>query len=532
MVEAQRKDILEELLENEAIAKARVMTSSGVLSGDVTNDDVVEVSEQGFIVSHCLGDHDLDDLANLANVGKTIESIASAGDDLAGDYDEEVIRGEASQRSWSFEVSEDDTEAVRREASLMKLPLMEEYDFHADTKNPKLNITLKPTTKIRKYQEKSLRKMFGNGRARSGIIVLPCGAGKTLTGVTAATTVKKSCMVLCTSGTAVQQWRDQFKMWTTIYDQDICCFTSSSKQVPPLVLDKACVVITTYSMMATTKRSDLSEEIVRCIREREWGLMLLDEVHVVPANTFRRVLSTCKAHCKLGLTATLVREDDLISHLNFLIGPKLYEANWMDLTQQGHIARVQCVEVWCSMSLEFFREYLRAKEARQKRLLYAMNPNKFRACEYLKDYHERRGDKIIIFSDDVFALKKFATSLNVPYIFGGTKESDRHRILTGFRSSSVTNTIAISKVGDVAIDIPEASVIIQISSHFGSRRQEAQRLGRILRPKHSSDEMFDAFFYTLISVDTQEMYYSAKRQQYLVDQGYSFKVVVVVVVSL
>ena len=158
-------------------------------------------------------------------------------------------------------------------------------------------------------------------------------------------------------------------------------------------------------------------------------------MHVVPANTFRRVLSVCKAHCKLGLTATLVREDDLITDLNFLIGPKLYEANWMDLTQAGHLANVQCIEVCCAMTKEFFREYLRSDNARTKRLLHAMNPNKYRSCEYLKEYHERRVDKIIIFSDDVFALKKYASTLNVPFIYGGTKESDRMKILAGFRSS-------------------------------------------------------------------------------------------------
>uniref|UniRef100_A0A7S2WBK4 DNA 3'-5' helicase n=2 Tax=Rhizochromulina marina TaxID=1034831 RepID=A0A7S2WBK4_9STRA len=403
---------------------------------------------------------------------------------------------------------------------------MEEYDFKRDDVNSRLGLTLKPSTTIRKYQEKSLRKMFGNGRARSGVIVLPCGAGKTLTGVTAAATVQKSCIVLCTSGTAVNQWKAQFRLWTTISDADIACFTSSHKQVPPLSDPKrSCVLITTYSMMAASKRSDLSEDILERIKAREWGLMLLDEVHVVPANTFRKVIGVCKAHCKLGLTATLVREDDLISDLNFLIGPKLYEANWQDLTDAGFLASVECVEVWCDMTREFFREYLRMSDARKKRLLYVMNPNKFRTCEQLKNHHESRGDKIMIFADDVFALTRYAKMLNVPCIYGETPESERNRIFTGFRHSSGLNTIAISKVGDVAIDLPEANVIIQVSSHFGSRRQEAQRLGRILRPKPGMEaSTASAFFYTLVSVDTQEMFYSTKRQQYLVDQGYSFRV--------
>ena len=256
---------------------------------------------------------------------------------------------------------------------------------------------------------------------------------------------------------------------------------------------------------------------------------------------FRKVLSSCNAHCKLGLTATLVREDDLITDLNFLIGPKLYEANWMDLTHAGHLANVQCVEVWCPMTAPFYREYLRHggaglgnKESgivvsgagRTRRLLYVLNPTKFRACEYLVHFHEKRGDKVIVFSDDVFALLAYARALERPAIYGATKESERQAVLGSFRFNPLVNTVCLSKVGDVAIDLPEANVIVQVSSHFGSRRQEAQRLGRILRPKASAEGGgFNAFFYTLVSTDTTEMFYSTKRQQYLVDQGYTFKVV-------
>lgn len=267
------------------------------------------------------------------------------------------------------------------------------------------------------------------------------------------------------------------------------------------------------------------------ITSREWGLLLMDEVHVVPAKMFRRVISQVKAHCRLGLTATLVREDDLISDLNFLIGPKLYEANWLDLTKQGYLANVQCLEVWCPMTGPFMKEYLDDKSQRMKQLLYVMNPNKLRATEYLMRFHEERGDKIIVFSDLVYSLKLYAEMLGRPLIYGETPERERQVILGTFRTSDALRTICISKVGDTSIDLPEANVIIQVSSHFGSRRQEAQRLGRILRPKSytqqdgSNRSSFNAFFYTLVSADTQEMYYSAKRQQYLIDQGYTFRVV-------
>jgi DNA excision repair protein ERCC-3 len=261
-------------------------------------------------------------------------------------------------------------------------------------------------------------------------------------------------------------------------------------------------------------------------------LIKMDEVHVVPAKMFRRVIGSVKAHCRLGLTATLVREDDLISDLNFLIGPKLYEANWMDLTAQGYLANVQCVEVWCPMTGPFMKEYLRPESSsRLKQLLYVMNPSKLRATEFLVRFHEARGDKIIVFSDLVYSLKLYAEMLKRPLIYGETPERERQAILGTFRTSDALRTICISKVGDTSIDLPEANVIIQVSSHFGSRRQEAQRLGRILRPKSYTQQdgtnrsSFNAFFYTLVSCDTQEMFYSAKRQQYLIDQGYTFKIV-------
>jgi DNA excision repair protein ERCC-3 len=156
------------------------------------------------------------------------------------------------------------------------------------------------------------------------------------------------------------------------------------------------------------KRSEESEKILESIRGREWGLMLLDEVHVVPADMFRKVVAITKSHCKLGLTATLVREDERIEHLNFLIGPKLYEANWLDLQRGGFIANVQCAEVWCPMTKEFYKEYLDPAQSLRRQALYCMNPTKFRTCEYLIKYHEALGHKIIVFSDNIFALKEYA----------------------------------------------------------------------------------------------------------------------------
>ena len=460
---------------------------------------------------------------NLAGSSTQEKTLEPKEDDilmvLRADDDEEDVE---EKQVHSIEIPSKGVEVVQKRCLSMGFPVLEEYDFNHDFVNPNLDIDLKPGTKIRDYQEKSLGKMFGNGRARSGIIVLPCGAGKTLVGITAACTIRKSVIVLCTSSMSVVQWRNEFLKWSNVNPSNIAIFTSDHKEK---FNGKAGIIVSTYSMVTQSRqRSHDSEKMMTWMQNQEWGLMLLDEVHVVPASIFRKVTHSIATHSKLGLTATLLREDDKITDLNFLIGPKLYEANWMELSAQGHIARVQCAEVWCPMTTEFYQEYLR-ESSRKRALLYIMNPRKFQACQFLIDYHEKRGDKVIVFSDNVYALEKYALKLNKAYIFGGTPQNERLRILENFQHNEQVNTIFLSKIGDTSLDLPEATCLIQISSHYGSRRQEAQRLGRILRAKRRNDEGFNAFFYSLVSKDTQEMFYSSKRQAFLVDQGYAFKVI-------
>ncbi|KAD0105140.1 hypothetical protein E3N88_44778 [Mikania micrantha] len=488
--------VLKRLLSDEVIARARIHDEGG----------------DGFTVSRSTGEIEgtHDELLNEAQLAAAAEE----------------------KEAHSFEIDPAQVENVKQRClpNALNYPMLEEYDFRNDTINPDLEMELKPQAQPRPYQEKSLSKMFGNGRARSGIIVLPCGAGKSLVGVSAACRIKKSCLCLATNAVSVDQWAFQFKLWSNIRDEHICRFTSDSKE---RFRGNAGVVVTTYNMVAFGgKRSEESEKIIEEIRNREW-VVLIVQVHVVPAHMFRKVISITKSHCKLGLTATLVREDERITDLNFLIGPKLYEANWLDLVKGGFIANVQCAEVWCPMTKEFFAEYLKKENSKKKQALYVMNPNKFRACEFLIRFHEQqRGDKIIVFADNLFALTEYAMKLRKPMIYGATSHVERTKILEAFKTSKEVNTVFLSKVGDNSIDIPEANVIIQISSHAGSRRQEAQRLGRILRAKGrlqdrmaGGKEEYNAFFYSLVSTDTQEMYYSTKRQQFLIDQGYSFKVI-------
>lgn len=508
-VETSQTHILNMLLDDPVIGKLRINEGGDdhQVDGKVktTSEMIMDVKAENI---------------NPDDVEAVFKSVVGDGskkpaeDDVNADDDDDIVH--------SFEIGTDAVEVVKKRCQEIDYPVLEEYDFRNDKRNPDLPIDLKPSTQVRPYQEKSLSKMFGNGRARSGIIVLPCGAGKTLVGITAACTIKKSVIVLCTSSVSVMQWRQQFLQWCTLQPENCAVFTSENKE---MFETESGLVVSTYSMVANTRnRSHDSQKVMDFLTGREWGFIILDEVHVVPAAMFRRVVSCIAAHAKLGLTATLVREDDKISDLNFLIGPKLYEANWMELSQKGHIASVQCAEVWCPMTAEFYHEYLR-ESARKRMLLYIMNPTKFQACQYLIQYHESRGDKIIVFSDNVYALQEYALKLQKPFIYGSTPQSERMKILSNFQLNDKINTIFLSKVGDTSIDLPEATCLIQISSHYGSRRQEAQRLGRILRAKRRNDEGFNAFFYSLVSKDTQEMYYSTKRQAFLIDQGYAFKII-------
>ncbi|KAJ9071916.1 DNA repair helicase RAD25 [Entomophthora muscae] len=281
--------------------------------------------------------------ANTKGGSNSKDDPFTAVADIEKDEEEE----EDNDKTFSFQIYTDQVENVKKRCNELDHPLLEEYDFRNDMINPNLDISLKPITSIRPYQEKSLSKMFGNGRARSGVIVLPCGAGKTLVGITATCTVKKSTLVLCTSSVSVAQWKEQFLKFASIQEKAIAVFTADHKEQ---FSTQAGIVISTFSMVANTRnRSADAQKMMDFLRGREWGFLLLDEVHVVPANIFRRVVTTIAAHTKLGLTATLVREDEKIEDLNFLIGPKLYEANWMDLSRQGHIATVQVIiDVVCS----------------------------------------------------------------------------------------------------------------------------------------------------------------------------------------
>ncbi|VAH63008.1 unnamed protein product [Triticum turgidum subsp. durum] len=483
------------------------------------NDDVISKARKA--PEDCLG-------ASSFAVSKTAGEIASGHDLLDGI---ELAAATEDKETHSFEIDSNQVENVKQRClpNALNFPMLEEYDFRNDTVNPDLDMELKPQARPRPYQEKSLSKMFGNGRARSGIIVLPCGAGKSLVGVSAACRIKKSCLCLATNAVSVDQWAFQFKLWSTIRDEHISRFTSDNKEK---FRGMAGVVVTTYNMVAFGgKRSEDSEKIIEEIRNREWGLLLMDEVHVVPAHMFRKVISITKSHCKLGLTATLVREDERITDLNFLIGPKLYEANWLDLVKGGFIANVQCAEVWCPMTKEFFAEYLKKENSKKKQVLYVMNPNKFRACEFLIRFHEQqRGDKIIVFADNLFALTAYAMKLRKPMIYGALTAMRRgHEFCTNSRT--VQKSTLFSSLRWVITPLISQRQMSSFKYHLMlvpgvkklngwdvfSGQRVSIKIGWQVEKKNTMP--FSILLYQLTHR------YSTKRQQFLIDQGYSFKVI-------
>jgi len=350
-LETPDNKVLQQLMKDEVIGAQRVEDAAGIITekapklGGVvipgTKDAAGVRQRTGAQGSDQPPTSDQNDATKEDDIFMTLRE-----DDDDDDNDDDM-------QIHSVEILRSGVEAVQKQCLYLGYPVLEEYDFNNDKMNPNLDIDLKPNTTIRTYQEKSLSKMFSNGRARSGIIVLPCGAGKTLVGITAACTIKKGIVILCTSAMSVVQWRNEFLKWSNISPNDIAIFTSDHKEK---FSGSTGIIVSTYSMVTQSRsRSYDAQKMMDFLTGREWGLMILDEVHVVPASIFRKVTHSLSTHSKLGLTATLLREDDKITDLNFLIGPKLYEANWMELADQGHIAKVQCAEVWCPMTTEFYQ---------------------------------------------------------------------------------------------------------------------------------------------------------------------------------
>jgi DNA excision repair protein ERCC-3 len=364
---------------------------------------------------------------------------------------------------------------------------------------------------VRDYQRDAADIFYAGGDVRggSGVIVLPCGAGKTIVGIAAMALMNRSTLVLTTGITAVKQWHREILDKTDLSEEQVAEYTGETKDIAP-------VTLATYQIL--TYRPDKSEEFphFQLFDQRDWGLIIYDEVHLLPAPVFR-VTAHIQARRRLGLTATLVREDGREADVFSLIGPKKYDVPWRELETKGWIAEATCAEVRVSMPEPLRMEYAVA-EWRNKYRIASENPAKddVVAC-LLERYPDSR---VLIIGQYLKQLRQLRKRFNIPLITGQTSNSEREELYGKFRTGEVRSLI-LSKVGNFALDLPDANVLIQVSGTFGSRQEEAQRLGRILRPKSGGEV---AHFYTLVSRDTREQDFAHHRQLFLTEQGYSYQI--------
>jgi DNA excision repair protein ERCC-3 len=364
---------------------------------------------------------------------------------------------------------------------------------------------------LRDYQEDAAETFYfsGSERGGSGVIVLPCGAGKTIVGLTAMALVSQSTLILTTSRTSMQQWRRELLEKTSLQANQIVEYQSDEKRIGP-------VTLTTYQML--TWRPDKTEDFphLRLFEEGAWGLIIYDEVHMLPAPVFR-VTAEVQARRRLGLTATLIREDGREGDVFSLIGPKKYDAPWRDLEARGWIAKALCTEVRCRLPRALRMEYATAPP-RSKFRLASENPVKLELTKRIIAHH--RDAPALIIGQYLEQLQTIARELRAPLVTGKTPQRERERLYSEFRDGSL-RTLVLSKVGNYALDLPDAEVLAQVSGTFGSRQEEAQRLGRVLRPKPDGRP---AHFYTLVSRETDEEDFAHHRQLFLTEQGYSYRI--------
>ncbi|TLS49938.1 DEAD/DEAH box helicase [Paenibacillus antri] len=374
---------------------------------------------------------------------------------------------------------------------------------------PSLRASGKPFG-LRDYQEEAVEAFYRGGAAAggSGVLVLPCGAGKTVIGIGAMAKLGRATLILTTNSTSVKQWRQELLDKTTLTEDDIGEYGADRKEVRP-------ITIATYQMLTHRKSKDGEFSHMKLFGERSWGLIVYDEVHLLPAPVFRAT-ADIQATRRLGLTATLVREDGREEDVFSLVGPKRYEVPWKRLEAQGWIATVDCTEVRVPMSGETLEAY-RKSGAREQHRIAGENPAKLDVARQLLDEH--RGNPTLVIGQYLDQLGALSEELGCPVVTGETPNAERERLYAAFRKGEI-GVLIVSKVANFAVDLPDAAVAIQVSGSFGSRQEEAQRLGRVLRPKEGNNE---AHFYALVSEGTKELEFAMKRQMFLVEQGYRYR---------
>ncbi len=367
-------------------------------------------------------------------------------------------------------------------------------------------IALKQTDwKIRPYQELAAEGFWHGG---SGVVVLPCGAGKTIVGAAAMAHAKATTLILVTNTVAARQWREELLKRTTLNEDEIGEYSGAKKEIRP-------VTIATYQVM--TKKKDGVYAHLDLFDTHDWGLIIYDEVHLLPAPIFR-FTADIQSRRRLGLTATLVREDGMEGEVFSLIGPKRFDVPWKEIESQGYIAPAQCVEVRVNLSETERLSYATAEPEERYRFC-ATTRTKRNVVESLVAHHA--GEQILVIGQYIDQLDELSEVLGVPLIKGETPVKEREVLFNKFRSGEIS-CLVVSKVANFSIDLPDATIAIQVSGAFGSRQEEAQRLGRILRPKSDGRS---ATFYSVVSRDTIDQDFAQNRQRFLAEQGYAYKII-------
>jgi DNA excision repair protein ERCC-3 len=358
---------------------------------------------------------------------------------------------------------------------------------------------------LRPYQREAAEGFWHGG---SGVVVLPCGAGKTLVGAAAMAKAQATTLILVTNTVAARQWRHELLRRTSLTEAEIGEYSGAKKEIRP-------VTIATYQVMTTRRKGAYSH--LELFDARDWGLIVYDEVHLLPAPIFR-FTADIQARRRLGLTATLVREDGREGDVFSLIGPKRYDAPWKDIESQGYIAPADCVEVRVTLTDAERLAYATAEPDVRYRYC-ATTETKTRVVERLVQRHA--GDQVLVIGQYIDQLDDLGERIDAPVIKGETRVNERERLFDAFREGEIS-TLVVSKVANFSIDLPEATVAIQVSGSFGSRQEEAQRLGRVLRPKADGRT---AHFYAVVARDTVDQDFAAHRQRFLAEQGYAYRIV-------
>ncbi|MFD5869316.1 DNA repair helicase XPB [Corynebacterium sp. NPDC060344] len=357
---------------------------------------------------------------------------------------------------------------------------------------------------LRDYQRHAADSFRDGG---SGVVVLPCGAGKTIVGAAAMVDANRTTLILVTNTVAGRQWRDELLRRTSLTEDEIGEYSGERKEIRP-------VTIATYQVV--TRKTKGEFRALELFDSRDWGLIIYDEVHLLPAPVFR-MSADLQSRRRLGLTATLVREDGREGDVFSLIGPKRYDAPWKDIEAQGWIAPADCIEVRVTLT-EAERMVYATAEATDRYRLAATSPTKIPVVEKLLDRHP--GEPTLVIGAYLDQLEELGRALDAPVIDGKTPNKRREELFDAFRSGELT-TLVVSKVANFSIDLPEAAVAVQVSGTFGSRQEEAQRLGRLLRPKADGG---GAIFYSVVARDTLDTEYAAHRQRFLAEQGYAYRI--------